>query len=150
MGKNYLLEKRGLYYRPDNAGYTGIKEHAGRYLAADAEGLSNVTAIHEDQAPEYSKGCWHDVKYKDLLKRRTNQSHAIITRLIGYAEHDDECAKSKMNSNIIPCTCGYSAAIADARDWIATDPDGEGEVLANAATLDELKADIDRHFEEQK
>lgn len=29
----YLLVKRGLYYRPDNRGYTGIKEYAGRYHA---------------------------------------------------------------------------------------------------------------------
>lgn len=42
----------------------------------------------------------------------------IITRLIGYAGHDADCAKSKMNSNIIPCTCGYSAAKADAREFM--------------------------------
>lgn len=32
-------------------------------------------------------------------------------------------------------------------DWIATDPNGEGEMLAHAATLDELKAEIDTYLE---
>ena len=27
----YLIMKRGVYYRPNNAGYTGIKDEAGRY-----------------------------------------------------------------------------------------------------------------------
>jgi hypothetical protein len=34
-------------------------------------------------------------------------------------------------------------------DWIATDPNGEGEMLAHAATLDELKAEIDALLEDE-
>ena len=46
--------------------------------------------------------------------------------------------------------CNYSATPIPLRqfDWLATDPNGEGEVLAEGATIEELRADIDRYFEE--
>ena len=65
----YLLVKRGLYYRPDNCGYTGIKEHAGRYREVDALGLDGVMAIHEDEAPDYSSACFEDLKEAHLKSR---------------------------------------------------------------------------------
>lgn len=65
----YLLVKRGLYYRPNNNGYTGIKEHAGRYRDVDALGLDSVTAIHEDEAPEYSAACFEDLKCAHMQAR---------------------------------------------------------------------------------
>lgn len=83
----YLLLKRGLYYRPNNQGYTGIKENAGRYTKAEGDALADcgVTAVHEDDADEFSAACYHDVarahleaklaqvkadrdKYRDALK----------------------------------------------------------------------------------
>jgi len=33
-------------------------------------------------------------------------------------------------------------------DWIATDPNGEGEMIAHGETVAECKADIDRHIED--
>lgn len=68
-GGKYLLVKRGLYYGPDNRGYTGIKERAGRYHAHEADALSGVEAIHEDEAPMFSPNCWQDVKVEYLLGR---------------------------------------------------------------------------------
>lgn len=65
----FLLVKRDLYYRPDACGYTGIKDHAGRYHEDEAEPESGVTAIHEDDAPEFSKGCWDDVARRHLQKK---------------------------------------------------------------------------------
>lgn len=59
--KEYLLIKRGLYYRPDNIGYTGIKDQAGRYNESDAYPDAGVTAIHQDSAPDYSAACWPDI-----------------------------------------------------------------------------------------
>ncbi len=37
MGEQWLLVKRGLYYGPNNSGYTGIKDLAGRYDYEDAK-----------------------------------------------------------------------------------------------------------------
>lgn len=36
-GRRYLILKRDLYYRPNACGYTGIKDHAGRYTLAEAQ-----------------------------------------------------------------------------------------------------------------
>lgn len=70
----YLLMKRGLYYRPDAMGYTGIKDHAGRYSKEDAEGhadpASGVTMVSEAQAAEFSPGCFDDLARAHLLKQR--------------------------------------------------------------------------------
>lgn len=68
-GPHFLLVKRGLYYRPNNCGYTGIKSEAGRYLESEASPLSGVTAIHEDEAPAYSPACCDDVAMNDFTRR---------------------------------------------------------------------------------
>jgi len=70
----YLLMKRGLYYRPDAMGYTGIKDHAGRYSKGDAEGhadpASGVTMVSEAEAAEFSPNCFDDLARAHLLKQR--------------------------------------------------------------------------------
>ena len=53
----YLLVKRGYYYRPDNCGYTGWKREAGRYPASDAQPDAGVIAVHENAAAEFSPDC---------------------------------------------------------------------------------------------
>lgn len=58
----FLLVKRGLYYAPNNQGYTGVKDRAGRYREVDALGLDGVTAIHEDKAPLFAPACWQETK----------------------------------------------------------------------------------------
>lgn len=60
-GQRYLLVKRGLYYGPNNNGYTGFKERAGRYDASEADEESGVTAIHEDEADEIAPKCFDDL-----------------------------------------------------------------------------------------
>lgn len=68
---DYVLLKRGLFYRPNAMGYTGIKEHAGRYSKADAEShadpISGVTAMPFDEAPLIAPNCFDDVAVKYLL-----------------------------------------------------------------------------------
>ena len=64
----YLLVKRGLYYRPDSAGYTGLKSEAGRYPAQRADPLAGVTAIYEDKAPFFSPGCDWATKLELMAK----------------------------------------------------------------------------------
>lgn len=80
----YLLVKRGLYYRPDAAGYTGVRDHAGRYSLAEAEAHtgsdSGVTVTHESVAPEFCAACCLGVKSAHLLQQRDSQA-AEITRL---------------------------------------------------------------------
>lgn len=49
----------------------------------------------------------------------------IITRLIGYAEHDYTCSWGKYRRDAETCSCGYSAAIAEARQFLEGDSDGK-------------------------
>ena len=63
----YLLLKRGLYYRPNNVGYTGIRNEAGRYDESEAYPGGGVTAIHESEAPYFAPACWNDVKVSHLM-----------------------------------------------------------------------------------
>jgi hypothetical protein len=87
--KRYLLVKRGLYYRPNGNGYTGIKEYAGRYLASDAMPNSGVIAIHEDEAPAYSEACYSDLMAKHASEKvRTLEAQiAELRKRIGQIEN---------------------------------------------------------------
>jgi hypothetical protein len=73
----YLLLKRGLYYRPNNVGYTGIRDEAGRYEESDAMPEAGVTAIHERDAPEFSDACWDDIKVRHLTRQRDHLLAAL-------------------------------------------------------------------------
>jgi len=78
--RRFLLVKRGLYYRPGNCGYTGIKENAGRYLASDACPDSGVIAVHEDDAPIFSEACFADLA-AEWAKGRIGADAATIATL---------------------------------------------------------------------
>lgn len=60
----YLLLKRGLYWRPNSSGYTGIKDHAGRYSEEEAKARvsEETTMIEESEAPNYSEACFSDLR----------------------------------------------------------------------------------------
>ena len=72
-GGSFLLMKRGLYYRPNAQGYTGIKDYAGRYTAEEAadrsDPVAGVTAIAETEAPEFSPKCYDDQARAHLSKK---------------------------------------------------------------------------------
>lgn len=86
----YLLMKRGLYYRPDAMGYTGIKDHAGRYSKEDAEDhfdpASGVTMVSEAEAAEFSPNCFDDLARAHLLKQR-DAAEARADRLAKFGQH---------------------------------------------------------------
>jgi hypothetical protein len=69
----YLLMKRDLYERPNHKGYTGIKDEAGRYSLQEAlehaewNGWANV--IHENDAPEFTKACYDDLRKAHLARK---------------------------------------------------------------------------------
>jgi hypothetical protein len=91
----YLLVKRGLFYRPDNKGYTGIKDHAGLYSKEEAEAyadpLSGVTVLPFDEAPDFSEECFDDLARGHLeSKVKTLQARiAELEALINSPETDD-------------------------------------------------------------
>lgn len=71
----WLLLKRGLYWRPNDCGYTGIRDHAARYTEAEAksrarDGSSGVTMVRLEDAPEFSEACYEDLARAHLAQQR--------------------------------------------------------------------------------
>lgn len=86
--KKFVLIKRGLYWRPDGKGYTGIREEAGLYSLDDASmahceymATPTIKATTEymlwDDAPEYAPGCWAAVKAEHMQKRLDNMKDLL-------------------------------------------------------------------------
>ena len=84
--RRYLLVKRGLYYAPDRQGYTGVKATAGRYREVDALGLDGVSAVHEDEASDFSPACWEETKLAHLNTIIETQAREI-ERLRGLVQY---------------------------------------------------------------
>lgn len=87
----YLIVKRGLYYRPNSQGYTGLKSEAGRYSLDDVPdrggpNREGITCVHEDDAPEYSPRCPWDVRLVDQTARKAievalNEAAELVPRV---------------------------------------------------------------------
>lgn len=82
----YLIVKRDLYYGPNSQGYTGVKDRAGRYTLAEvavrfpnkeSPNQDGMYYIHEDDAPEYSKGCYWDIR----LEHQRDKALEEVARL---------------------------------------------------------------------
>lgn len=55
--REWIIRKGSFYYRPDRAGYTGLKAAAGRYTQAEAEREAavepgHIVAVHQDRVPD--------------------------------------------------------------------------------------------------
>lgn len=69
----YLLIKRGLYWRPDGCGYTGLKREAGRYSDKESAWVEteghlsdpSTARVHEDRAPRFAPRCCSEVAMKE-------------------------------------------------------------------------------------
>jgi len=82
VGPKFLLIKRGLYWRPNSCGYTGLKSEAGRYTAEEAKAradhdLTETTSIREDEAPEFAPNCYEETKVKYLTHRVKELEEAV-------------------------------------------------------------------------
>lgn len=76
-GPPYVLIKRGLYWRPDAQGYTGLLSGAGHYTKEDADGWADhdagsTTTMLVSEAPEFAPACWPETKLAVLTKQRSD------------------------------------------------------------------------------
>jgi hypothetical protein len=83
----WLIVKRGLYYRPDCKGYTGIKDEAGRYSreVADEHAAAGGTIMREADGPEFMPVAYNDLVIKHLTNQR-DEARQEIERLRGAAQ----------------------------------------------------------------
>jgi hypothetical protein len=91
-----VLIERGLFYRPNNRGYTGILREAGRFTHDDAAAVvdhcaGSVIMMLATEAPDYSPACWHETQVKDLLGLLRREREA---RAAAEAAHDTAAAEN--------------------------------------------------------
>lgn len=99
MTDMFLIEKRGLYYRPNAQGYTGLKSDAGRYTFEEAAqrvgpngpdgSQDGMSMWKEDEAPEYSTACPWDLKMKDEAYRKGLADGAKILQPMDDLPYDE-------------------------------------------------------------
>ena len=73
MSEPWVKMKRGLFYSPNDCGYTGIRDLAGRYSEEEARAetqIEGVTAMPVADAPEFSNACFADLARDHLLRQR--------------------------------------------------------------------------------
>lgn len=78
--KEYLLVKGGLYYRPNNCGYTGIKRQAGRYIQSEECIEDGVVAVHQDAAADCSDACYSDYRLAEF------ERNLALSQTLAFAE----------------------------------------------------------------
>lgn len=75
----FLIEKRGLYYKPNGRGYTGVRDRAGRYSLEqvavefpnrDSAQQDGITFVALEDAPEFSPACSWEFKIEHLTEQR--------------------------------------------------------------------------------
>lgn len=123
MSEKFLIEKRGLYYRPDAAGYTCLKRDAGRYSLEEAvervgpngpEGPQDGMGMwRESEAPLFSQACAWDVRLTEKVRAETIERCAKIA--------EDHRPKDMWEAT--ECGADYSLAARHIADAIRAEVD---------------------------
>lgn len=114
MSEPYLIMKRGLYYKPNGNGYTGIRDHAGRYSQDEAQshevsswGCTPVIAVKLSEATEFAPACYHDLALRHVIAQRDAMRAVLMSIAVGAIQNeglrlaspdhgDDECVYFQM------------------------------------------------------
>ncbi len=107
MSEEYLLVKRDLYWRPGGAGYTGIKDKAGRYSREDAQKMvgEGVTMVKLEDAPVFTNACFDDLARGHLIKQR-DEAIAALAGVLKIIDGIDEYQNRKERGEWgVECAC---------------------------------------------
>lgn len=107
MKAEYLIIKRGLYYRPNSQGYTGLRDEAGRYTLDYCQKLCDgnrdgLTYIHENKAEEFMPDAYHDSVIKHLIKQRDDARESVRKFI---CQNIDEMKDFSCGCEPIHCSC---------------------------------------------
>lgn len=83
----WVLIKRGLYWRPNAQGYTGILAQAGIYTDEDSAAYldEGVTRMRFSEAAEVAKATFIDIErdyWRDLCLRQRETGRAMASELL--------------------------------------------------------------------
>lgn len=109
---DHVLIKRGLYYRPNGNGYTGLKSEAGLYHASYALGFAGVEAVPFADAPVFAPACWEETKiayFEAALTTARAEAEALREALAFYAQRRNWRAAGMY-------MCGHAPDSACAKD----------------------------------
>lgn len=91
----WVLVKRGLYWRPNGQGYTGLKRDAGRYAEAEAGDYADhgdgTTKMLLAEAPEIAPACYDDI----ALEYYKERAEAAETLLLSQASQIEALRKDR-------------------------------------------------------
>lgn len=72
MAEDWVIIKRGLFFRPDSRGYTGIRDEAGRYTEEKARQHAEhgCGIMLASEAPEFMPAAFSDLVINHLSDQR--------------------------------------------------------------------------------
>jgi hypothetical protein len=121
MSEQWLLVKRGLYYRPNDCGYTGIRDYAGRYSEEEARARMSpgIAMIRLDSAPEFSEACFEDLARKHLADQRDALRAAVAPFLRYYDDIRFNLRKQPRPTDAAIEECGERVACVTWEEFYA-------------------------------
>ena len=135
----FLIMKRDLYYMPEGKGYTGVKKQAGRFSLSDTAVRfpdcddSGLSFIHEDEAPEFSKACFEDIKLAVLRQERDEADDQAVAL-------EAQLAETQLAENgAMQIIAGERVKVLDLREQLAEAKAREAVVYEAAWAFMEAK-----------
>jgi hypothetical protein len=137
----WLLLKRNLYFRPNAQGYTGIKDHAGRYPLDEAkdwvrDGIDGISMISEADAPEFTEACYNDLAIKHLQSKLTSEREARVK-----AEEDAKMWREAFEHNATTAASAVAASLEIEEVAFAASQDAPASAVRATAVLIERDDD---------
>jgi len=159
LARDYVLVKRGLYYRPNSMGYTGVLDDAGRYTAEEARFHSDhcdgVRGILASEAPRFSQACWPEIVTRTLTndlraaeaeldEERQESARLAHLAVVLECERNAHHKALKLAMQFVDCAAGEGLSFDADGDRPAMDAADVCFAVAEALGIEDLDSDAYR------